>query len=207
MVQLKMLSLLLKTQLFFGGEEPLGPAPDGEKWHHEGLTRRGSASWTEEARNELAFHADYVDSYQYNPLWWVDLANGGGIDRVVVAVSTKSELLKLHFDDLFSNYDIAQMWRRYLSGTVCGLLWAANSSLPDRTKISCAHNIIGSGLHAIQDFYSHSNWIDSSARRSTTWFDADDAMRTANSECTPTGLLSPRAQCCQAWGSPDRRLN
>ena len=36
-----------------------------------------------------------------------------------------------------------------------------------------AHNLLGVSLHANQDFYSHSNWIDDDDLRSRTWFEVD----------------------------------
>lgn len=179
--RLRFMASLLNLQFQFGGENPLGPAPDAEHWHHEGITRRSAGSWSPEARNAVAFHADYVDSYLYNPLWWGDIVNGGGVNRILLSLSTRKHLKALHFDDLFSNTDIERQWRQYLSGTVSGLIWAKESDLDDRAKVSCAHNLIGASLHAIQDFYSHSNWINRGERRDTTWFEAPEQMRRTGS--------------------------
>lgn len=167
----RIIQFLSGMQLAFGGEKPLGPAPDGANWHHEGLTRQALAAWSPEARNAVAFHADYLDSYMYNPLWWADIPNGGGPGRLKVSLSTQSQMAKLHCDDLFDFDSVDRTIRRYLSGTVCGLIWARDADLPLRERISCAHNVIGVSLHAIQDFYSHSNWIDIAWRRERTWFD------------------------------------
>src|SRR5688500_4239766 len=61
----------------FGGEDPL----NGKPWHHEEITRTAatdpSIGFSTEAANSLAWHADYIDSYLYNPLWWVK----GGMHR------------------------------------------------------------------------------------------------------------------------------
>lgn len=163
----------------FGGENPIGGAPDPNNWHHEGITRAGaqSAGWSWPARNALAFHADYVDSYLYNPLWWVNVTDGGGLERVSVVWSSRHELVKLHFDDLFAPEQVHATWQRYLSGTVAGLLWITTLDQSDRVKVSLAHNVVGASLHAVQDFYSHSNWIDDPSRRKTTWHDVPAATR------------------------------
>jgi hypothetical protein len=162
----------------FGGEDPLAPAPDGDNWHHEGLTRRAAqrAGWSVHAENALAFHADYVDSYLYNPLWWLPPPDGG-LDRLRVVMSSQAELVKVHFDDLFAPEPVRAMWRRYLSGTVCGLLWVAHQDLPADMKASMAHNVVGVSLHALQDFWTHSNWIDDPARRPHTWFEVAPSAR------------------------------
>lgn len=196
----RMFRLLAGLQLNFGGEQILGRAPDGANWHHEGITRQAADSWSPEARNALAFHADYLDSYQYNPLWWADPVNGGGLGRLKVALSTQRHLANLHCDDLFDADTVERAHRRYLSGTVCGLVWALESDLSSREKISCAHNLIGVSLHAIQDFYAHSNWIDVDWRRTQTWFDLfpDDRRRdgvyTGHYEAPAQGGIKPHGE-------------
>jgi hypothetical protein len=170
---------LLGGMPLFGGEDPLGPAPDGSNWHHEGLTRRAaqSAGWSPAAENSVAFHADYVDSYLYNPLWWLNPADGGGPERLRIVMSSQADLIKVHFDDLFAPEPIRAMWRRYLSGTVCGLLWVARQDLDRDVKVAMAHNIVGVSLHALEDFESHSNWIDDATRRQHTWFETSRKAR------------------------------
>jgi hypothetical protein len=179
-----MLGIGLVTYLqglpMFGGEDPLGSAPAEDNWHHEGLTRQAAraAEWCAEAENALAFHVDYVDSYLYNPLWWFDVANGGGPDRLPVVMSSQSELVKVHFDDLIHPESVRGMWRRYLSGTAAGLVWLghADSGTLER-RVAMAQNLVGVSLHAIQDFYSHSNWIDDEDLRGRTWFEVDPDRR------------------------------
>ncbi len=162
----------------FGGENPLGPAPDPANWHHEALARAAarSAGFTTEAENALAFHTDYVDSYLYNPLWWAKSLPATGAHRAAVATASRHDLVKVHFDDLFAPEQVAGTWRRYLSGTVAALLWIA-SEPAHRPRRAMAHNVIGTSLHAIQDFYTHSNWIDDPCRRHRTWFEVPASER------------------------------
>ncbi|HYO44474.1 MAG TPA: hypothetical protein VES19_14850 [Candidatus Limnocylindrales bacterium] len=178
MLGLRVMALLAGGIPAFGGEDPLAPAPNGDNWHHEGLTRRAAqrAGWSVDAENALAFHADYVDSYLYNPLWWLPPPDGG-IGRLRVVMSSQADLVRVHFDDLFAPEAVRAMWRRYLSGTVCGLLWIARQDLPADVKASMAHNVVGVSLHALQDFWTHSNWIDDPARRPHTWFEVAPADR------------------------------
>ena len=37
-----LIALLALCTPCFGGEDPLGEAPDGDNWHHEGLSRRAT---------------------------------------------------------------------------------------------------------------------------------------------------------------------
>ena len=172
-------SLLLPTiqpaAYAFSGEDPL----NGNPWHHEVLTEDAAKAdkgdikpFSVGAADTVAWHADYIDSYLYNPLWWLK----GGMDRFKASMATAPELEKLHFDDLFSADQARFMWRRYLSGTLAGLLWAKeqNGGQGDAAQ---AQNIVGVSLHAIQDFYSHSNWVDDPARRNRTFFEIPIADR------------------------------
>jgi hypothetical protein len=152
----------------FSGEDPVF----GNPWHHEQLSSEAAkaagfsdirtASAGTSAAASIAWHADYVDSYLYNPMWWVE----GGLPRFRVALMTQSELEKLHFDDLFSAPKVHDAWKRYALGTFAGLMWAK-----EKNDVAAAQNIIGASLHAVQDFYSHSNWIDQPVRRDKTYFD------------------------------------
>jgi hypothetical protein len=173
----------------FGGENLIGESPGEDNWHHEGLTRQAAvaAGWNTKAENALAFHADFLDSYLYNPLWWFDVRNGGGPDRIPVVMSSQEDLKALHFDDLVHPESVRATWRRYLSGTVAGLIWLGHAeSGPPERRISMAQNLVGSSLHAIQDFYSHSNWIDDQQLRGSTWFEVDPDTRDCLSLWTGT---------------------
>lgn len=154
----------------FAGEDVL----EGGPWHHEDITRRAARRLGFEAGAErsVAWHADYVDSYLYNPLWWLDLTEEGGPRRVRVSLATRDQLARVHFDDLFEADEVEAAWRRYVSGTLAGLVWAA-----ERNDVAAAHNVLGVSLHAIQDFYSHSNWLDSEARVDATWFSVSGGRR------------------------------
>lgn len=150
----------------FAGEDFL----EGNPWHHEAISEDAlhAKNFGEPAVQEIAWNADYVDSYLYNPLWWIP----GGLSRFKASMATFGELEKVHFDDNFSGDHIRRTWRRYLTGCMAGLVWAA-----ERNDIGAGRNIVGVSLHAIQDFYSHSNWIDDPDRRTKTWFEYEKAQR------------------------------
>ncbi|TGO05228.1 hypothetical protein [Serinibacter arcticus] len=164
----------------FGSEAFLAPWPDRRVWHHEDLTREAAAAqgFDDGAATVLAFHATYVDHYLLNPLW---LASGGPA-RVRAARAVRADLETLHFDDLDGPEAVQRAWRRYLGGTVCALLWAAHGDLgvpgqgpTAERRTALARQAVGLGLHAVQDFASHSTWIDDPARRGRTWWEWRDA--------------------------------
>ena len=72
----------------------------------------------------------------------------------MLVLATRGELGKLHFDDLFSPQQVRAAWDRLLGGTFAGLVWAS-----ERDDVTAAHHIVGVSLHALQDFYTHSNWL------------------------------------------------
>src|SRR4028118_2213232 len=97
----------------FSGEDPVF----GHPWYHEKLTREAAkaAGFTSNvtkddtdekndrreqdgAAEALAWHADYIDSYLYNPVWW----GQGGLNRYKASRAVLADLEKCHFDDLFS---------------------------------------------------------------------------------------------------------
>lgn len=142
----------------------------GNPWHHEAISEDAmkAKGFSVAAYDEIAWHADYIDSYLYNPLFWIQ----GGLSRYKVAMASFDELAKMHFDDNFSGDHVRRTWRRYLSGAMAGLIWAA-----ERNDVSAARNILGISLHLNQDFYSHSSWVDSPDRRGKTWFEFPKAQR------------------------------
>ncbi|BCM93378.1 hypothetical protein IAD21_05269 [Abditibacteriota bacterium] len=182
----------------FAGEDPLL----GHPWHHEELTElatvegkfshtlssekaykdKSPAEREDNPRPEafqaaeiVGWNADYVDSYLYSPIWWAQ----GGFDRFKISLATAPDLERVHFDDLFDSDKVRFMWRRYTTGTVAGILWAKDQTGADGRKgdVAAAQNILGVSLHAMQDFYSHSNWIDDPARRDKTFFEIEPSKR------------------------------
>ncbi|KGM03410.1 hypothetical protein Q760_04030 [Cellulomonas cellasea DSM 20118] len=159
---------MVGSTLLFGGEDPAA----GDPWYHEEISRGAAldAGFGLTAADDVAWHTDYVDSYLYNPYWWAT----GGIPRLKASLAGKPLLKNLHFDDLFAPGQVLTMWRRYTSGTLAGLAWAWRAD-----DVGAARNVVGAGLHALQDFYSHSNWVDDETRRTRTFLEVPVAERAA----------------------------
>lgn len=162
----------LRVSPRFGWEELSGEVMNDDAFVHQHLTQRACEEYRRlagrgpaAATPALKWHCDYVDSYLYSPVFWAGgLTEGDGFDRLKVSVSFRDELESVHFDDLTSTDQIDFMWTRYLSGCMAGMHWAAESNDP-----LAAQNILGVTLHAIQDFYAHSNWVDVKERRAEGW--------------------------------------
>lgn len=156
-----MLPLLNHTGLYFGSEDPLDPV-ERAHWHHHAMTRQAclELGWSPQAANESAWATAVVDLYSYQPVWQIC----GGIGRLRTARRIRPGLNTLHFDGLRSTAAVAEVWHRLLGGSLVALSIAA-----DRGDVAAARHVIGIGLHAVQDFYSHSTWLNDPQRRSRTW--------------------------------------
>jgi len=171
----------------------------GRPWHHLDMTARALAGdailnspgagrypvpttvysgigFSRGAAMSAAWHADYIDSYLYNPIWWLEGAPSS--QRFKTALTMFDDLARMHHDDTFTTLGVRDNWERYTSGALIGLINAADSGATG--DIAAAHQILGIAAHAAQDFYSHSNWMDAADRRSKTWFEYTPAQRTAS---------------------------
>ena len=160
----------------FSGEDPL----QGNPWYHEELSENAAnaSGFSAGAADSMAWNSDYLDSYLYSPIWWAQGAKngpGGAIGRFRVMLMTGEEMEKLHFDDLFSAPRVHQAWKRYAIGAFAGLMWASEQGA--QGDVAAAQNIVGTSLHAMQDFYSHSSWVDDPKRRALTYMDMTVAER------------------------------
>lgn len=179
---------LAPAALGMGGEDVL----NGRPWHHADMTLRtlaGDANaeagaapgmaqifpgvgFTRGAALSVAWHADYIDSYLNNPLWWI---RDPLSKRFKASISMFSHLGTMHHDDTFTTAGVQDNWDRYLSGALVGIYQAAMKG--EDGDVPAAHHVLGVSAHAIQDFYSHSNWMNDPARRAVTWFETPAATR------------------------------
>lgn len=100
--------------------------------------------------------------------WLVDYYSNQG--------DNQSELEMLHFDNLVatagstSTHKVRVYWNYLTNNTRRALQTAATNNDPFR-----ALSVLGMSLHAIQDFYTHSNWVETHPQRgfgyrTATWF-------------------------------------
>jgi len=134
-----------------------GPEWPSQDSYHLRLTYEAARSkgFVDSAARSLACHAEYIDKYIYDPSFMNSHC-----------CPASDDLKHLHFDDLFTDQAVHHTWRRILHGTILALIYAARNH-----DVAGAQHVIGISLHAIQDFYSHSNWVDDPIRRYYTWFE------------------------------------
>lgn len=76
-------------------------------------------------------------------------------------VETEECYTYMHFDAIFTNQDIEQNWQLLFDNTVkCLRKYAGAGIAKPGFRLIVFFNIMGASLHTVQDFYSHSNWVN-----------------------------------------------
>ena len=91
------------------------------------------------------------------------------------------DVARLHFDALTTHAEVEHQWRTLEANTKAALVkWAAEPSVKSGYRPVVLMTILGASLHAVQDFYSHSNWL----RRASAgegvaplWFEVSETDR------------------------------
>lgn len=88
----------------------------------------------------------------------------------------------LHFDAVFSAADLEKNWTAIFKNTCAALeKYAAGGLTEPGFRLIILYNIIGASLHIIQDFYSHSNWVNLHLQEKISpipiWYDIPAADR------------------------------
>lgn len=124
--------------------------------HHFDLTRS--------ALRESGFSATAVQVAQFEN-WLTDYYSSSPTspDSIRTAVE------KLHFDNLYSKDQVIAYWAHFANNTKLATEVATQQDDPVLML-----SVIGVSMHAVQDFYTHSNWVENHPRngfyRTETWF-------------------------------------
>ncbi|HTJ27697.1 MAG TPA: hypothetical protein VMA36_16190 [Candidatus Limnocylindria bacterium] len=89
-----------------------------------------------------------------------------------IGKDAQCQLEKLHFDDVFSNGDITNYWATFTANTKA----AAKRAETDNDVVEF-YVVLGISLHVVQDFYTHSNWVERNGAsggpyKTRTWFES-----------------------------------
>lgn len=76
----------------------------------------------------------------------------------------RAEFEKLHFDNLYDGREVGAYWQRLMASTRLAVRDAASKG--DELALLTA---VGMSLHAVQDFYSHSNWVELHPREASSY--------------------------------------
>ena len=146
-------------------------APGSDTGHHADLTR--------DALQEAGFQRDAIRVVQVSN-WLTDYYSNqplAGINQNIGEI--KAEVEKLHFDSReaaaakLTDFDsISRYWAHLSKNTHDAVQKAATANDPLMLL-----SVLGISLHAVQDFYSHTNWVEkhppqaaNAPFRTETWF-------------------------------------
>ncbi len=88
----------------------------------------------------------------------------------------------MHFDAIYSTADIEKNWQRIFENTIQTLKkYNNNPDVKSGFRLIVLFNIVGASLHIVQDYYSHSNWVNTYTLLNKspipTWYGEDSAYR------------------------------
>lgn len=170
------------------------PAFAFDTWWHAEATRRAMVAngFSADARLVTQFTNFLVDFYSiaghylggfegfYNSLPGGRPQNTPSTLRLAPA-----DMERLHFDSLFSAREIDAQWATLEANAKAALRkYAADPSVQPGFRPIVLLSIVGASLHAVQDFYSHSNWVEVFVRRNPSgqvpiWHDVPPGDRLA----------------------------
>ena len=131
---------------------------------HQDLTR--------EVLSEIGFNQDANETVQLEN-WLTDYyTNQPVLKKVLPSIS--HSLDQLHFDGLATTSRVDHYWQRFTVNSKIAFQEAARNKDSFRILV-----LLGMSLHAVQDFYTHSNWVETHPAPSgfdyatVTWFDTN----------------------------------
>lgn len=160
---------------------PAMPSLAFDTWWHAECTRKamtgnGFSSDARLATQVSNYLTDFFPAYAVANEKLVE----AGIKKLQLPTDISFDYM--HFDAVFTEADLEYNWKLLFDNTVRAL-WKYSTS-PDVKpgfRLIVLFNIIGSSLHMVQDFYSHSNWVNEYARLNRlpapTWYEVDMTER------------------------------
>jgi hypothetical protein len=125
------------------------------------------ASITVDAMMRAGFNRNAADATQVEN-WLTDYYTSS---PTLGSATAQCDLEKLHFDDVFSTGDVANYWSTLLANTK-----DAVATAQQHNDVVEFYTVLGMSLHVVQDFYSHSNWVEqvgaSGNYLTRSWYDA-----------------------------------
>lgn len=152
-----------------------------DTWWHAECTRKAMVAngFSPDARLATQFSNYLTDVFPAFNLANEELQKAG-IQRLRLKGDLSYEYM--HFDAVFTNSDIEHNWKSLLNNTIGALRkYSSSPQVKPGFRIPVLFNIIGASLHTVQDFYSHSNWVNLHISLSKTpiptWFEVDSIER------------------------------
>ncbi len=131
-----------------------------DTWWHAECTRKAMVAngFSADARLATQFSNYLTDFFPAFNMANEELVKAG-IGQLQLAGDLSYDFM--HFDAVYSEADIEKNWELLLNNTISTLRKYANGGgVRPGYRLPVLFNIIGASLHTIQDFYSHSNWVN-----------------------------------------------
>ncbi|MEO6774109.1 MAG: hypothetical protein ABI467_14010 [Kofleriaceae bacterium] len=136
------------------------PAAAFDTWWHAECTRKAMEANGFDADSRLVTQ---FENYLTDVFPGVNIANEWLQDHKVDALGLVADASYewMHFDAVFTTDDVIANWARLRKNTITALQhWSADKSLTGNFRRVVLLGIVGASLHTVQDFYSHSNWVN-----------------------------------------------
>lgn len=152
-----------------------------DTWWHAECTRKAMVANGFSADARLAAQvSNYITDFHSAALFGTGIPEKQRVE--VLKLKQEMSYEYMHFDAIFTTADIRQNWDKIYANTVQALKkYYNNPEVKSGFRLIILYNILGASLHIVQDFYSHSNWVNTYvANRKLpvpTWYGEDSLYR------------------------------
>lgn len=152
-----------------------------DTWWHAECTRKAMTANGFSGDARLAAQvSNYITDFHSATLFLTGIPEKQRVE--VFKLKQEMSYEYMHFDAIFTTEDIEKNWQKVFANTVQTLKkYNNNPDVKSGFRLIVLFNILGASLHIVQDFYSHSNWVNTyvSLKKTVvpTWFSEDSAYR------------------------------
>lgn len=163
------------------------PAAAFDTWWHAWATLQAmqTTGFSSDARLTVQVENYLTDFFSVVDLEHVNKLVPGyktGMPQGLKGIDLK-DMARLHFDDIFTTAGVSAQWTNLLANTRVALhKYATDPSVKSGFRLIVLFTILGASLHTVQDFYSHSNWVNLWAAQQPgkpvpTWYSVSPPVR------------------------------
>lgn len=152
-----------------------------DTWWHAESTRKAMVANGFSSDARLATQvSNYITDFHSAALFGTGIPEKQRVE--VFKLKQEMSYEYMHFDAIYSTADIEKNWQRIYENTILTLKkYNNNPDVKSGFRLIILFNIIGASLHIVQDYYSHSNWVNTYTLLNKspipTWYGEDSAYR------------------------------
>jgi hypothetical protein len=155
------------------------PAAAFDTWWHAEATRHAMEDNGFSADARLVAQLENYITDMFAGVYSESEDHGDLLNKIGLASDPAYDYM--HFDAVLNEVDMEHNWAKLQKNTLAALAkYDANKSMPASFRKIAMLTIIGASLHPVQDFYSHSNWVNVWMKKSgkvPLWFEVDAKER------------------------------